>query len=65
MDEQNKPNARKKRIVGEGKGIEKKGDGLGIIQEEGGDAMSSNLLRNEIKSTEGYLPENYNRFFLH
>ena len=40
-----------------------KGDGLGIIQEEGGDAMSSNLLRNEIKSTEGYLPENYNRFF--
>ena len=38
-------------------------DGLGVIQEEGGDAMSSNLLRNEIKSTEGYLPENYNRFF--
>ena len=40
-----------------------KGDGLGVIQEEGGDAMSSNLLRNEIKSTEGYLPENYNRLF--
>ena len=40
-----------------------KGDGLGVIQEEGGDAISSNLLRNEIKSTEGYLPENYNRFF--
>ena len=29
MDEQNKPNARKKRIVGAGKGIEKKGEGLG------------------------------------
>ena len=29
MDNQNKPNARKKRIVGEGKGIEKKGEGLG------------------------------------
>lgn len=29
MDEQNKPNARKKRIVGEGKGIEKHGEGLG------------------------------------
>lgn len=40
-----------------------KGDGLGVIQEEGGDAISSKLLRNEIKSTEGYLPENYNRYF--
>ena len=40
-----------------------KGDGLGVIQEEGGDAMSSNLLRNEIKSTEGYLPDNYNKYF--
>ena len=29
MDEQNKQTARKKRIVGEGKGIEKKGEGLG------------------------------------
>ena len=29
MDEQNKPNARKKRIVGAGKGIEKQGEGLG------------------------------------
>ena len=29
MDEQNKPNARKKRILGTGKGIEKKGEGLG------------------------------------
>ena len=29
MDEQNKQNARKKRVVGEGKGIEKKGEGLG------------------------------------
>ena len=30
MDEQNKPNARKKRVVGAGKGIEKQGEGLGI-----------------------------------
>lgn len=30
MDSQNKPNARKKRILGDGKGIEKKGEGLGI-----------------------------------
>ena len=29
MDEQNKPNARKKRVVEGGKGIEKKGEGLG------------------------------------
>ena len=29
MDEQNKPNARKKRVVGAGKGIEKQGEGLG------------------------------------
>ena len=29
MDEQNKPNARKKRVVGDGKGIEKHGEGLG------------------------------------
>ena len=29
MDEQKKPNARKKRVVGGGKGIEKKGEGLG------------------------------------
>ncbi len=29
MDGQNKPNARKKKIVGEGKGIEKQGEGLG------------------------------------
>ena len=29
MDGQNKPTARKKRVVGEGKGIEKKGEGLG------------------------------------
>ena len=29
MDEQNKPNARKRRVVGAGKGIEKKGEGLG------------------------------------
>ena len=29
MDEQNKPNARRKKIVGEGKGIEKQGEGLG------------------------------------
>ena len=30
MNGQNKPNARKKRVVGAGKGIEKKGEGLGI-----------------------------------
>ena len=30
MDNQGKPNARRKRVVGEGKGIEKKGEGLGI-----------------------------------
>ena len=35
---------------------------LNAIPEEGG-SMSSNLLRNEIKSTEGYLPENYNGYF--
>ena len=35
---------------------------LNAIPEEGG-SMSSNLLRNEIKSTEGYLPENYNSYF--
>ena len=29
MEDQNKPNARKKRVVGAGKGIEKKGEGLG------------------------------------
>ena len=29
MDEQNKPNARKKRVIGAGKGIEKQGEGLG------------------------------------
>jgi len=41
-----------------------KGDGLDIIQEEGGEAINSNLLRNnEIKSTEGYLPEDYNKYF--
>ena len=30
MNGQNKPNARQKRVVGAGKGIEKKGEGLGI-----------------------------------
>ena len=30
MDDQNKPNARRKTIVGTGKGIEKQGEGLGI-----------------------------------
>jgi len=56
----------KMRISGEDNDLTRtkiKGDGLGVIQEEGGDAISSNLLRNEIKSTEGYLPENYNSFF--
>lgn len=37
-------------------------EGLGSIPEEGSDAMNSNLLKNEIKSTEGYLPENFNRY---
>ena len=37
-------------------------EGLDVIQEEGGD-ISSKLLRNEIKSTEGYLPDNYNSYF--
>ena len=37
---------------------------LNPIQEEGGEGFSSNLLKNnEIKSTEGFLPENYNRYF--
>ena len=37
-------------------------EGLGSIPEEGSDAMNSNLLKNEIKSTEGYLPDNFNRY---
>ena len=40
-----------------------RGERLDAIPEEGGDAISSNLLRNEIKSTEGYLPDNYNKYF--
>ena len=36
---------------------------LDIIQEEAGNSINSNLLRNEIKSTEGYLPDNYNGLF--
>jgi len=40
-----------------------KGERLDAIPEEGGDAISSNLLRNEIKSTEGYLPDNLNQYF--
>jgi uncharacterized membrane protein len=40
-----------------------RGERLDEIPEEGGDAISSNLLRNEIKSTEGYLPDNYNGYF--
>ena len=40
-----------------------RGERLDEIPEEGGDAISSNLLRNEIKSTEGYLPDNYNGLF--
>lgn len=40
-----------------------RGDRLDIIQEEGGEGFSSNLLRNEVKSTEGFLPESYNHYF--
>ena len=40
-----------------------KGERLDAIPEEGGEAMSSNLLRNEIKTTEGYLPDNLNQYF--
>ena len=40
----------------------RKDQGLGSIPEEGSDAINSNLLKNEIKSTEGYLPENFNRY---
>ena len=36
---------------------------LDIIQEEAGNSINSNLLRNEIKSTEGYLPDNFNQYF--
>ena len=39
-----------------------KDQGLRSIPEEGSDAINSNLLKNEIKSTEGYLPENFNRY---
>ena len=38
-------------------------EGLDVIQEEGGEAMNSKLLKNEIKSTEGYLPDNFNQYF--
>ena len=36
---------------------------LDIIQEEAGNSINSNLLKNEIKSTEGYLPDNFNQYF--
>ena len=41
----------------------KDNEALDVIREEGGEGMNSNLLKNEIKSTEGYLPDNFNQYF--
>ena len=53
MDEQNKPNARKKRVVGAGKGIEKQGEGLGIGPVGQSEKNLTNRCYDYLKSMDG------------